>query len=166
MSRSKINIRFNQKTPPRNFADPGYDTYKTPLKYPEPTVCTQCGSVYEKGKWTWSEIPDDYHKEICPACRRIEDHYAAGSIKMSGTFFNEHKTEILHMIANVEKAEKSLHPLERIMSISSDNGNTEILTTGMHIANRIGNHLYDAYKGNLQTQYDSENMVRIEWSRA
>jgi hypothetical protein len=165
MANSKRNIRFNQKTPPRNFTDPRYDTYKTPLKYPEPTVCTQCGSVYEKGKWTWSEIPREYYEEICPACKRIGDRYAAGIIQMSGEFFNEHRSDILNMIMNIEKAEKALHPLERIMSILSKDDVTEILTTGMHIANRIGNHLYDAYKGSLQTNYDSENIIRIEWSR-
>jgi hypothetical protein len=166
MKREKNRNFYKKQYRTRNFIDDRHDTYKAAEKHPEPTVCTQCSSHYKNGRWTWEPIPSDYHETVCPACLRISENYPAGIISLSGSFFSEHSREILNMVRNVGKSESSQHPLERIMTINrSDNDKTEIRTTGMHIANRIGNHLYDSYKGNIETSYEGKNLVRITWTR-
>ena len=34
-----------------------HDPYKTRLKLAEPTVCSQCGAVFLKGRWQWAPRP-------------------------------------------------------------------------------------------------------------
>jgi NMD protein affecting ribosome stability and mRNA decay len=166
MQRKKHGNYYNRQNRTRIFIDERHDTYKQIEKHPEPTVCTQCGAHFKSGRWTWEPIPNNYYETVCPACQRSAENYPAGIINLSGPFFSDNSKEILRMAKNIEKAESSLHPLERIMSIkSAGNGETEICTTGIHIANRIANHLYDAYKGKMEATYDGESLVRIAWSR-
>ena len=70
------------------------------------------------------------------------------------------------MINNIEKQEKDQYPLERIMSITDEKGHTQVTTTGIHIARRIGEALSKAYKGDLSYQYaDAEKRIRVYWQR-
>jgi NMD protein affecting ribosome stability and mRNA decay len=148
------------------YSDTRHDTYQSQKKLNEPTVCTLCGSVYKNGRWTWDPVPEDYYEAVCSACSRESENYPAGTLELSGSFFRDHKDEILGMVKNVEKKEKSLHPLERIMKIEINAPDSAtISTTGMHIAHRIANNLFDAYKGELKYSYEGETFVRIDWNR-
>jgi hypothetical protein len=78
----------------------------------------------------------------------------------------EHQTEILNLLRNVEKQEKDKHPLERIMSITTEGDHPLITTTGIHLARRLGEALAHAYKGELSFQYaDGEESIRVSWQR-
>ncbi len=143
-----------------------HDTYREGKKWPEPTACTQCSSVYIEGRWTWYDIPAKANKVVCPACQRIADNYPAGYLELNGTFFKEHHEEMLNLIRNEEEQEKGEHPLERIMAISEDDDQTVITTTGIHIARRIGEAISRAYQGELSFTYgDGEKTIRVFWSR-
>jgi NMD protein affecting ribosome stability and mRNA decay len=135
-------------------------------KLPEPTVCDTCNAVFSAGRWTWKEPPAQYNHTVCPACKRCADNYPAGKIKISGDFYHEHHEEILNLIQNIEKQEKSERPLERIMLIRKAKSGTEVTTTGMHIARRIGEALSRAYKGEYSFQYgDGEENIQVSWRR-
>lgn len=69
------------------------------------------------------------------------------------------------MVRNIEKAEKSEHPLERVMNIKEENEHTLITTTGFHMARRLAGALRESYQGNLEISYDAENYIRASWSR-
>jgi NMD protein affecting ribosome stability and mRNA decay len=143
-----------------------HDTYQEGHKWPESTRCTQCGALFVKGRWTWQESAEAVGEAICPACRRIAEHYPAGYIEISGPFFAEHREEILNLIRNVEKQEKDEHPLERIMAITTEKEPTLVTTTGLHLARRIGQALARAYTGNLSFRYaDNESSIRVYWQR-
>ncbi len=143
-----------------------HDTYKEDKKWPEPTACTTCNSVYLEGRWTWYEPPVNAHRIICPACQRIVDDYPAGTLELSGFFFEKHREEMLNLIHNEEKQEKGEHPLERIMNINEKSGHTVITTTGIHIARRIGEAISRAYQGELSFIYgDGEKTIRVSWNR-
>jgi NMD protein affecting ribosome stability and mRNA decay len=143
-----------------------HDAYVSNSKLPEPTVCENCGLVFCNGRWTWKEKPAEALTSICPACRRCADNYPAGTIKLSGPFFQDHKEEILNLVHNVEKQEKSEHPLERIMTIKGERRTTRITTTGIHIARRIGEALSRAYKGDYSHNYaNGEDHVQVFWQR-
>ncbi|MEN8198634.1 MAG: BCAM0308 family protein [Thermodesulfobacteriota bacterium] len=143
-----------------------HDTYKEEKKWPEPTLCSECQSVYTGGRWTWQETIADANTIVCPACQRIGDNYPAGYLELRGDFFKDHRQEMLNLIRNEENQEKGEHPLERIMAISDEGTHTIITTTGIHIARRIGEAIARAYQGELSYTYgDGEKSIRCLWSR-
>lgn len=143
-----------------------HDVYQEREKWPEPTLCTKCGALFVNGRWSWKKPSGKANETTCPACRRIADRYPAGHIEIKGSFFEEHRDEILHLVGNVEEKEKNRHPLERIMSMSDEKGCTLITTTGIHVARRIGEALLRSYKGDLSFQYPkSDKSIRVYWER-
>ncbi|MBN4078572.1 ATPase [Gammaproteobacteria bacterium AH-315-C21] len=143
-----------------------HDPYHAKLKLKEPTACPQCCAVYEKGRWSWAKIPADAHETLCPACQRIHDHAPAAFLTLSGPFLVQHKEEILHLIDNYEQREAKQHPLKRRMSCNTDNEIVHMTFTELHLAHGIGEALENAYKGDLDYQYNKgEYMLRVTWSR-
>jgi NMD protein affecting ribosome stability and mRNA decay len=143
-----------------------HDVYQERNKWPEFTRCSDCGALVVNGRWTWQAVPAKFYAAICPACRRIADRYPAGYVEIKGSFFPEHQAEILNLIHNIERQEKSEHPLERIMAITTANDYLLITTTGLHLARRLGEALSRAYKGELSVQYaDAGNCIRVYWQR-
>lgn len=106
------------------------------------------------------------HNTLCPACRRTTENFPAGYVELGGAFFEIRKDEILNLVRNVEKTEKSAHPLERIIAISPNNHMTLVTTTGIHVARRIGEAIKRAYQGDYSIQYaDGEKRIRVSWQR-
>jgi hypothetical protein len=142
------------------------DVYKDITTHKESTLCGVCGSVFINGRWTWKKVPEENTKAVCPACRRIIDKFPAGHILIKGDFCRTHKTEILNLIKNVEKLEKTERPMERIMNIREDEVQTSITTTGIHIARRIGEAISKSYDCNFSFKYgDEEKSIRVNCSR-
>jgi hypothetical protein len=143
-----------------------HDAYREWGKWPEPTACTECGSLFLDGRWSWKPPPADANKVVCPACQRIADDYPAGSVEISGPFFQQNREELLNLVRNEEKLEKGERPMERIISIADEGDHTLVTTTGVHIARRIGEALSRAYQGDFSFQYgDAEKSIRVYWSR-
>jgi NMD protein affecting ribosome stability and mRNA decay len=143
-----------------------HDSYKMRRKLPEPTRCPGCGAIYHRGRWTWDSAPPGANEERCPACHRIDDDFPAGYVRLRGEFFRAHQDEILSRVRHCEEAQKREHPLERIMKIRAEGEAVLVTTTDTHLARRIGDALYDAYKGELEFHYNKEeNLLRIAWSR-
>jgi NMD protein affecting ribosome stability and mRNA decay len=143
-----------------------HDTYKNRGKLPEPTVCRDCGSVFHKGRWQWSERPGDAHETLCPACHRIHDRCPGGYLTLAGPFLAEHRDEILQRVRNVEEREKNQHPLRRIMAVEDSSAGLSITTTDMQLARSLGDAVHHAYKGELDYHYTEEaNILRVNWHR-
>jgi len=143
-----------------------HDTYKSRAKLPEPTVCSECGAVFHKGRWQWLERPSAAHETLCPACHRIHDRYPGGYLTLGGPFLQQHRDEILHLAHNVEAREKAEHPLRRIMALEERGDTILITTTTMEIARSIGDAVRHAYKGELNYRYtDETNILRVDWTR-
>ncbi len=148
------------------FKDNRHDTYLERKKWPEPTACRVCGAVYMGGRWTWNPAPMTVHEVTCPACQRIADGYPAGMIALRGAFLVQHRDEVMGLIRNTEAAEKSEHPLERLMGVSVGEEQTDVTTTGIHLARRIGTALESAYGGDHKVEFgDGSNSIRVDWER-
>ncbi len=146
--------------------------YYEKRKYPEPTVCQECGAVFKDGRWQWPEqlpepVPQDANRALCPACRRKRDRYPGGFVYLSGKFYQEHKEEILNRIKNTVDDVMGLRPLQRILWIEEkEDGVTEIATTSEHLARHIGEAVYKAFKGNFEVKYnEGEKLARVFWNR-
>jgi NMD protein affecting ribosome stability and mRNA decay len=143
-----------------------HDVYRETGKWPEATLCTKCGALFNNGRWSWGESPVNANQTICPACRRVSDNLPAGYIELKGTFFQEHSDEILNLIRNIEQQEKGQHPLERIMTITDQDDCTLVTTTGIHLARRIGEALSRSYNGEFSFHYaEDERSIRVYWQR-
>jgi NMD protein affecting ribosome stability and mRNA decay len=143
-----------------------HDVYRPRAKMQDPTLCTECGAVFVKGRWLWDKAPEDANKTICPACRRIADRFPVGLIEMQGGFLDKHRAEILNLVQNVEQKEKANHPMERIIAIEEGEDCTMVTTTGIHVARGIGSALSSAYRGEISMRYlDDEHCIRVHWTR-
>jgi len=143
-----------------------HDSYQERGKWPEPTVCSQCGAVFLEGRWSWWRAASNAHAIVCPACQRIKDAFPAGFVEIRGSFFDSHHGEINNLIHNLEAQEKEEHPMERIMAITKEGDHALVTTTGIHLARRIGEALKHAYQGELDFTYgDAEISIRVAWSR-
>lgn len=146
--------------------DPGSPYYEL-RKYPEPTVCSECGLVYHKGRWTNSSaVPTKANRELCPACKRIQDRNPGGVVYLEGSYLHTHREEILNTAKNQEKLARESRPLQRIMWIKPTDKGLEIATTNVHLARRIGEAIYQAHKGTLDIKYsEGDRFARIYWHR-
>ena len=140
--------------------------YKTKEKLSEPTVCKQCGAVYNKGRWQWTEAPENANQTTCSACQRINDNYPSGFVSLKGQFLTAHNTEIQQLIQNFTERERSEHPYKRIIKIEHHEDIMLITTTDTHLARGIGEAIKRAYQGELSIdQVSGENLVRVNWMR-
>jgi len=145
-----------------------HDPYFVKQRYRDPSVCEKCNVVFRNGAFEWVKtIPPNAVRMICPACRRTEDKFEGGIVILEGDFLSQHKSEIMNIITNTEKAEEKLRPLERIISLTDLGSRIEIRTTYEHIARRIGEAIRKAYKGKLTVQYpEGQKYARVLWKRA
>jgi hypothetical protein len=142
-----------------------HDTYKAKRKLEEPAVCSQCGAVFQLGRWQWLTAPNNAHRSTCPACHRIHDEFPAGFLTLAGEFFKSHRAEVMHLIRNHEKHERAEHPLKRIMAMEDENGKTLVTTTDIHLARGLGEALHHAYQGELEFHYNPEqDLLRVSWT--
>jgi hypothetical protein len=150
----------------QTYQEDEHDTYKLRGKLKEPTVCTECGALFHKSRWTWNPKPAGAAEIVCPACLRIRDKYPKGFLTLSGPFLADHKEEIMGVVHNAEAKEKSGHPLSRIMGYEYQGTALVISTTDTHLPRRIGETLHHAYEGTFDVHYDEgEEFIRVAWSR-
>ena len=135
-------------------------------------VCKQCGAVYRNKSWSLYAAPaalkgHAVRSIVCPACRKVHDHFTAGIVALRGEFLKIHKEQILHLVRNEEARAGRVNPLERIIAIKDKNGEIEISTTSERFAQRIGRKLERAYKGRTVYHWSGgDKQVRVEWCRA
>ncbi len=143
------------------------DPYKRPAKPHDHMVCPQCKAVYEDGRWHWGAAPEGSHEMLCQACQRTLDRFPAGSLTLTGSLIAAKKDELVRLAYNEEKAERSEHPLNRIMDIEAkDHSEVVISTTDIHLPTRIAKALTKAYGGKMDEHFDEQGyFVRVNWHR-
>ncbi len=161
-----MNAYINYRRRDKLIKEERHDAYREREKYPQKTQCAKCKAVFIKGRWMWKDLEEISREVLCPACRRIKDHYPAGIIEIKGEYTAHHHDEIINMVYNIEKNEKNHHPLERIMDVKREPEKITIETTGIHIARWIGNALLRSFHGKLDYHYkDNDKSIRVTWER-
>ncbi len=141
--------------------------YLSSKKHKGVVVCPQCKLVFIDGKWKRTEIPKEFTKQLCPACRRINDSYFGGVLYLKSELLKTKKDEILNLIKNKEASAQIANPLRRIGKIEEKKDDTIIVyTTFEHLATSLGKAIKRAYKGELTIQYkEGEKAVRVYWEK-
>lgn len=85
-----------------------HDTYKLRGKLKEPTVCTECGALFHKGRWTWGMKSADADEIVCPACMRIRDKYPKGIVTIKGGFKDEQHEQVIGVAKNARRRSRSI----------------------------------------------------------
>src|SRR6266508_4227219 len=130
--------------------DQRVDPYQARGKYEEPTVCSDCGAVFHRGRWAHGEAPDGASRNRCPACWRIREKLPAGRVVLEGPFYAAHRDELLRLVRHEADNERSEHPINRIMDIEEEGERAVVTTTDIHTPHRIGTALERAYQGELE----------------
>jgi len=144
------------------------NSYIEKRKLPEPSVCPDCGAIFDKGRWQWGSAKENAYKHNCPACRRIRERVPAALLTLGGDYFLVHRDEIMRLVHNKEEKEIKDHPLERIMGIEQldETNQTVISFTGIHLARSTGDALSHAHKGTLEYKYtDKDGVLIAHWAR-
>ena len=137
-------------------------------KLPEIAACPSCQASYRNGRWTWQTPPVGSYEHVCPACERIEASYPAGVVDVEGAFVAAHRDELVGLLHNIEKTERTEHPLKRIMTVEDTDTGFRVSVTDSKLADTFGRALEKAYSGTLEhppTTSEKGNLVRIRWSR-
>jgi len=162
---TKNDIQHSHHTPQAPYNDIRSDPYAYKAK-PQPAICSDCQVVFHQGHWKWEAAPKQAVQIVCPACQRIKDNLPAGYVELSGEFLEQHKEDILNLMKNEAEYARSKHPLHRIMEIRQQNGIVTITTTDVHLARRLGDAVKNAYKGELQLNYqEAKSLMRVTWCR-
>jgi NMD protein affecting ribosome stability and mRNA decay len=144
----------------------GNDPYRARGKVGRAERCTDCGAVFSRGRWSWRTSPRQAARGLCPACRRIRERLPAGIVRLRGHFARERRAELLRGVRRCEENERREHPLQRIMAIERAGEESIVTTTDPHLARRIADALFDAYKGELKYRYSKgEPLLRATWTR-
>jgi hypothetical protein len=150
----------------RIFDDKRIDPYHARGKYHEPTACTDCTAVFHRGRWVNGSAPEGARRDRCPACRRIRDNLPAGSVTLEGSFYADHRAELLQLVRHEAEKERSEHPLNRVMRVEEFPDRAIVSTTDIHTPHRIGTALKHAYQGELDLRYGhDEYSIQVVWRR-
>jgi NMD protein affecting ribosome stability and mRNA decay len=142
------------------------DPYKARAKLAEPSRCKSCGAVYRRGRWRWAEPPAAARQVTCQACRRIADKLPAGIVALAGDYIAGRETELEQLIRNQEEAERSEHPMNRVMAIKRGKDGITVTTTDIHLPRRIAETVRRTHRGRLSYDYDPGGyFVRVNWRR-
>ncbi|HUC11544.1 MAG TPA: BCAM0308 family protein [Stellaceae bacterium] len=141
------------------------DPYQNRQKLAEDTVCPECGAVFHDGRWQWSTAAKNAPQQMCPACRRTADGFPAGVVTLCGPISRSQREDLIGLVRHQEEAEKTEHPLNRIIGIDDDAEGLVITTTDIHLPRRIGEAVKRAFHGALEIDFDeNEYFVRVDWT--
>ena len=86
-------------------------------------------------------------------------------VELHGDFGRQQIEDMVHLVRHQEEAEKSEHPLNRIISIDEDAEGIVINTTDIHLPRRIGEAVKRAFHGTLDEDFDEGGyFVRVNWT--
>lgn len=166
MTHPALSTGFHPIYRDRLLQEQAQDAYKIKGKLHEPSVCPTCKAVLQQGRWQWMAEPAGAMRHTCPACMRIHDHYPAGFVFLSGSFFEAHRDEIMLLAQSVEKHEREQDPLKRIMDMEKMEGSWLVTTTDIHLARMIGEAIHHTYQGELEFKFsERRKLLRVNWSR-
>jgi hypothetical protein len=147
--------------------------HRTTRAASEPMVCSDCGAVYVRRRWTKSgsvvrqHQPHPMQITVCPACKQNRAGEPRGFVFVDGAFARLHEQEIENLLWNEVQRASEDNPLARILEWKKGNEHQlTVTTTTEHLAQRLGHALEKAFCGNVRYDFSHENkLARVSWQR-
>jgi hypothetical protein len=126
--------------------------------------CEDCGLIEFAGEWRAGPGPvTEVRAGRCPACQRVRARRPAGTLRLHPEFLAD-RAELLRMIRNVERAESSEHPLERLIDTEESDGTLVVTTTGVHLARALAHKLARRFHKKPRLRYaPGETRLFVDW---
>jgi hypothetical protein len=104
---------------------------------------------------------------VCPACRQAAEGQFGGEVRISGSFFIQHRAEIAQLLKREAERAADDNPLAVILQWrQSAPGELVVQTTTEHLAKRLGQALHKAYRGTVHYEFSHENkFAHVTWMR-
>ncbi len=158
----------------RKKVDKDRDSY-LPRRSPEGLLyCRGCGSIYYRRRWTLrppqevldrAESGDAVRFTLCPACRKLREHYPLGELRLAGIPERD-KQEVLRLLRNEEGRAREKNPLESIMRLEMDGDAWKVETTTEKLAQRLGRCVRKARGGNIVYKWShNRKFARVLWQK-
>ena len=124
-------------------------------------ICRVCNAVYEEQHWqAFRKLDPKYidklKKTVCPACHAKKGMVSDGTLKITGTFLQNHGKEIMGIIINTEAKENRRDVLNRVERIEAGEDGILVYTGKNQLAVEMGKKIDSAYKG---------GDLKIKWSK-
>jgi hypothetical protein len=163
MNHSRSSSRALTAAKARRAAREWTDEFR-PVGKQQPAVCTECKAAHSEGRWRWQAPGAGAVAVTCPACHRARHRIAAHVIELGGAlppWWNE----VRGMIGNVERAEVSDHPMERVLAIDMRDDRVLVSTTGLHIARRLVAAFLRRFRQQIRLTF-ADLKTMIDWLEA
>ncbi len=140
----------------------------------EAAVCQECHAVYQSKRWFFDGNLYDklagagkVRHLVCPACRKIKDHYVEGYLTLGGEFWVQHREEIVKLLEKEAAKVGKRSFADRIVQMIPEADNKLIVeTTTEKLAQHLGRTIFKAYSGDLNFRWSEPNrFVRVCWTR-
>ena len=149
------------------------DPYLSETGLKEPAICAECQALYRNKRWYLDpaavaelQAAGEYEAVTCPACQKIAERYAEGTVTLRGDYLWNHEDEIRNILRNEENKAMAKNPLQRIMRMQREGDDLVIETTEQKLAEHLGRALHKAHQGELKVSWtDDHSICRVTWER-
>jgi hypothetical protein len=148
------------------------DPYLADAALPGVQICRKCHAIHQHCSWTLDEptyeqaLLQEHHLTTCPACRKIDQHYAEGVVSLNGAYLWQHEEQIRNLIRNEEQWALQKNPLERILRQERVGDRLVLETTDVKLAEHLGRAIHKAHQGELHFSWEgSPATCRVDWQR-
>lgn len=158
----------------RNTAREHLDSYTTREEKAEAgnLLCKRCEATHHDKRWyapgtsAAKVLPAELKETLCPGCYRVERGISDGVVVLEGAATPyEMREDIMTRIWHIEIECWKENPSARIVDCIERDGNVEIKTTTVWLAERIGKELKSAFKGTLEVKPSPEKeSVFVRWA--
>jgi NMD protein affecting ribosome stability and mRNA decay len=138
---------------------------------PQSSMCERCGAVFSRRTWRRDRPISDTllgraRWTVCPSCRQVQEGEYFGRVLIRGTFVDANEEAIRHRIDNVAARAGVTQPERRLISVSRQGTELEVLTTSQKLAHRIVRELTKAFRGRASYAWsDKDGALFATWQR-
>ncbi len=158
--------------PNKNTKDKRYPFDKGKKHMNENIVDPKSDLVYQDKHWKpVDEINPNHTDDIktgqSPLTEMKESGICDGILRLSGTFLEKHKEEIINTIKNSEELAEERNPMNQIENIEEDEEGITVYTAKNKLAVTLGKKIDSAFKGGELkiTWSDDDKPADVKWHK-